>query len=47
MKGRHIPSRSTPPKAPLMTSQHAPSSPQAGMLWTLFRDLELPGVWGT
>lgn len=30
-----------------MTSQHAPSSPQAGTPWTLFRDLELLGVWGT
>lgn len=30
-----------------MTSQHGPSSPQAGTPWTLFRDLELLGVWGT
>lgn len=47
MKGRPIPLRSTLPKAPSMTSQHAPSSPQAGTPWTLFRDLELLGVWGT
>lgn len=30
-----------------MTSQHGPSSPQAGTPWTLFQDLELLGVWGT